>query len=243
MKNVTLVLAFLIAITTNAQSWGVKKVKGEGEVISETRITDVYDKISVAGAFEVELFEAEEGKVAITAEENLIKYIVTENRGDKLVIKVEDGYSLYPSRRQKIQIAVPFKDLDAVSISGSGTVYTKDDSIITSNDLFTAVLGSGNLKLDVKCDNVRGKIAGSGDLNLKGEAQDFDYEVAGSGDLNSYALKAQDVTVKVVGSGNADVYCDGSLTVKIVGSGNVNYKGNPQKEDTKTIGSGRITRS
>lgn len=242
MRRLTLILAFLITVTTNAQSWGFKKVKGEGSLISETRITDAYDKISVAGAFNVELFTGEEGKVTINAEENLVKHILTENRGGKLIIKVQDGYSLYPSNKKKIYITVPFKDIESVSLSGSGTIYTKENEVIHSDTFFTAIAGSGDLKLDVNCEKLRGKIAGSGDLNLKGKASSFEYEVAGSGDLNSYDLKVQDVTLKVVGSGNANVYCDGNLTVKVIGSGDVSYKGNPQKEDTKIIGSGKITR-
>lgn len=239
MKKLIVISALLTVVLTHGQSWGFKKIKGEGEVKSEVRITDTYDKISIAGAFNVQLRLGEEGKVTIKAEENLIKHIVTENRGNKLVVKAEDGYSLLPSKGN-IEVVVPFKDLESVSLSGSGRIKIKEDDSIKANRFTAAVSGSGSIFLNVESAILKGKIAGSGSLNLSGTTTDLDYEVVGSGTLKAYLLKSKNVTVKLVGSGRTEVHCEGVLNAKLIGSGTINYKGEPEKEDVTTVGSGRV---
>lgn len=242
MRVLTLILSIVAVVSANAQSWGWKKVKGNGDIKKEVRITEAYDKISVAGALDVQLFAGEEGKVTIEAEENLIQYIVTENKGDKLVIKVEDGYSIYPSRGKKIHITVPYKDIEGVFLAGSGDVNIRENDVINAKKFVASVAGSGDVNLAVNSDAVNATIAGSGDVKLSGNTSTFSCKIAGSGDIYAYDLKSEDVDVNVAGSGDAKVHCDGFLKVKIVGSGDVTYKGTPQKEESKTIGSGNITR-
>ena len=85
-KSVLLMATLLLATVSHAQWWG-KKVKGNGNMTTETRTTGDYDRISCAGSFDYILVAGEEGKIKIEGEENLLEYIVTEVKGDKLVIK------------------------------------------------------------------------------------------------------------------------------------------------------------
>lgn len=238
----TLCLAFfLTTASVNAQWWGSEKVKGNGNMVTKERKTGDYDAISVAGSFDVELVSGREGNITISAEENLIKHIETEVKGDVIKIRIEKGYSLRPSRGKKILITVPFKDISKVSLAGSGDVFTKNSSI-KANSFKASLAGSGDIVLDVDATTVEGSLAGSGDISLKGSATDFECRVAGSGDIHAYDLKARNVEVSISGSGDVQVHCDGSLKGRISGSGGIKYKGSPDKEDTKVSGSGSISK-
>ncbi len=235
------ILILVISLTTsiNAQ-WGGKKIKGNGNITTEERKTQDYDEISVAGFFDVELISGAEGNISVEAEENLIDYIVTEVKGDRLVIKTKNGYSLKTSMNKSILITVPFKDIDKVSLSGSGDVITKDK--ISSSNFSTNLSGSGDVNLDIDANSVTANVSGSGDIRLYGNASSFHCNVTGSGDIHAYELKAEDVDASVTGSGDVRVYCDGILKANIVGSGDVKYQGNPTKEISKVVGSGDVSK-
>ncbi len=239
MKNTILTaLAFFLCISANAQWWS-KGVKGNGKVITETRTTSDYDGIRCAGSMDYILVAGDEGKITIEGEENLLKHIVTEVKKGQLVVKVEKGVNLKPSWKKGIKVTIPFKDIDKVSLAGSGDLWNEDK--IMASDLDVSLAGSGDITLDIESNRVKGSIAGSGDLTLKGNTNDLEASVAGSGDIHGFDLNANNADVSVAGSGDIKVTSKKSIKARVAGSGDIVYRGNPEREDTKVSGSGSIS--
>ena len=237
-KSILLLTAILCVTAAQAQWWG-KKVKGNGNMKTETRQTGDYDQIKCGGSMDFILVAGEEGKITIEGEENLLEYIVTEVKGDKLVVKVENGVSLKPSWNKTIKITIPFRDISAVSLAGSGDLWNEDK--ITASNLDVSLAGSGDIVLNIEATSVEGSVAGSGDLTLKGKTNDLEAKVAGSGDFHGFGLDANNTVVSVAGSGDAEVVSNKTLKARVAGSGDISYKGDPDKEDTKVSGSGSIS--
>ena len=234
--------AFLVSFIANAQwsSDDKNKVKGNGNIVTQTRNTGDYDAIKVGGSFDVNLVAGKEGKIIIKGEENLLSNIKIEVEDNALKIYVEKGISIRPSSGHKIEITVPFEKISALSLSGSGDIQTKDK--IKSDTFSAKMAGSGNFKLDVDSNTFDLSLSGSGDVILKGSADKFTTKLAGSGNVNASDLKSKNVEANVSGSGNSIVNCEGSLTARVAGSGNIKYFGNPEKRDVKVSGSGNITK-
>ncbi|WP_224484378.1 head GIN domain-containing protein [Robertkochia aurantiaca] len=241
MKKVIFLTAMLITTLTQAQWWGNDTVKGNGEMTKEVRETSDYDEINVAGSFDVLLTSGSEGKIEVEAEANLMEYIIVETNGSKLKIKTEDGYNLRPSNGNSIVIRVPVEEIEELNLAGSGDV--RSEITLKASEFETSLAGSGNISLDLEVSELHANIAGSGDIILSGSSDDFDCNIAGSGDIDAFDLKSRDVTVSIAGSGDANVYCDGILKASIVGSGDVNYKGNPTKEESRSMGSGDVSKA
>ncbi|MDX1754065.1 Putative auto-transporter adhesin, head GIN domain [Salinimicrobium sediminis] len=238
----TLLLTFISITASQAQWWqGTKEINGNGNVITQTRNVSDYDAVDLTGSMDVILIKGREGNIKVEAEENLQQHITTEVSGGKLKISVEKGYSLNPSRNSDIIITVPFTDLDAVSLTGSGDIRSSD--MITTKDFSLSVTGSGNIKLPVQAENTSASITGSGDIDLKGSSTEFNCKVTGSGDISAFDFKAQHVRVTVTGSGDVQVYASESLKASTPGSGDIEYRGNPKKEDFRTMGSGSISKN
>ncbi len=240
MKTTILTLTTLLFLNLSySQSWGNgEKIKGNGKVTTITRTTTDYDGISCAGSFDYILVAGIEGKITIEGEENLLKYIVTEVKDNKLIVKTEKHINLRPSLNKTIKITIPFKDIDNVSLAGSGDLTNTGP--ITATDLKVSLAGSGDMVLTIETTSVKGSIAGSGDLTLKGNTNNLEANVAGSGDFHGFNLQANNTDVSIAGSGNAEVVSKESLKARIAGSGDIEYKGNPKKEDSKVAGSGSI---
>jgi len=228
----------LTVITAQAQWWGsTDRIRGNSNVVTETRNVGSFDQVGVGGSFDVILEAGKEGEITVRAESNLMEYIITETRGTKLIIKIKDNTNF--KTNDKIIVTVPFEDIDAVSLGGSGDVVSR--SVIRADRFKASLAGSGDMNLEVQATTVKSSLAGSGDLNLRGTTQDIEISMAGSGDIDASDLKARNAEVSMSGSGDIKLTCDGGeLKARISGSGDIRYKGTPSREDIKVAGSGSV---
>ncbi|MGB5387017.1 head GIN domain-containing protein [Eudoraea sp.] len=240
-KLITLGIALCIVAVTNAQ-WG-KKIKGNGNIVTVERSTEEYDAIAVAGWFDVILVDGQEGKLSIKGEENLLEHIKTEVKEGKLVIKVKKGFNLQPSSWKKdggIYVTVPVESVNEVSLSGSGDIVGK--KTISASEFSTNMSGSGDITLDLESKTVSASMSGSGDINLSGTTEVFDVQISGSGDIEAYDLIADNVDARISGSADIKVTANKMLKARVSGSGDIHYRGDATKIDTKSSGSGDVTK-
>lgn len=232
--------ALLLAGNVNAQ-WG-KKIKGSGNVVTEERSVGSYDGVALSGSFDVELVAGSEGRITLKGDDNLLEHLVTEVKSGTLHIKPEKGYNLEPSswKGGGILVTVPVETIQEVSMSGSGDIVGK--TRLKSESLRASMSGSGDMSLEVEAGQVEVALSGSGDINLSGSADRAEIRVSGSGDVKAYELQAREVEAVVAGSADIRVTATESLMARVSGSGDIHYRGNPTKLDTKTSGSGDVTR-
>ncbi len=243
MKNTILIgiLCLLTACNLNGQ-WG-KRIKGNGNTVTETRNVGDYDGVSLSGWFDVELVSGSEGEITLKGEENLLEHLVTEvDRDGTLKIRTERGYNLQPSswRGGGILITVPVESVSEVTLSGSGDIVGK--TRLSSSSFRTTMSGSGDITLEVDTGQLDATLSGSGDITLNGKADKFEVRVSGSGDIRAFDLDAREVDAVVSGSADIRVSASESLTARVSGSGDIHYRGNPDHLDTKTSGSGDVVK-
>ncbi|WP_299108737.1 head GIN domain-containing protein [uncultured Tenacibaculum sp.] len=235
-KQLLTLILVATTITMNSQSWwSSKKVKGNGKVTTETRTIDEFDKVSIGGSFDVELIAGKEGKITIEGEENVIPYIETEVKGNKLKIQFKQNTNVRTTRR--LLVTVPFEDIESISLGGSGNVTV--NKVIKANEVALNLGGSGNIIAEVSADQTKASIGGSGNIKLKGRSNNFKCSIAGSGSVKAYGLETENLKASIAGSGSVQTTVNTKIKASIVGSGSVYYKGNP-KVDTSTIGSGDV---
>ncbi len=236
MKKLAIII-ILLAFTANVNAqWYGKKIKGNGNVVTKTRNVSEYDQIAVAGSFDVKLLAGKEGKLTIKGEENLLEYLITEVKDGKLKIKWEKGVNINTTK--ELLVTVPFEDIEAVSLAGSGDVFSEDT--IKTDNLKVALAGSGDMKLNIKASSISSALSGSGDIKLMGSSENLKCVIAGSGDIDGYELTSNNVEVSIAGSGDINVNAKENLKARISGSGDVYYKGNP-RQDVKVSGSGSVS--
>lgn len=240
MKTIlkTIICATLVFSATKSQAqWGQNKVVGNGNVTTKTVSTANYDEIKLVGSMDVHLVSGNEGTISVTTDDNLHEYVKIEVKGTELIIKTEKNY--YLKTKNGIHVTVPFKDLSEISLTGSGDIDTKD--AIKAEMLEVNITGSGDVKLMIDATTVEAQVTGSGDITLEGKTENLKVTVTGSGDFRGFDLESNNTEVKVNGSGDARVVANQSLNARVSGSGDITYKGNPERSDTKTSGSGDIS--
>jgi hypothetical protein len=206
---------------------------------TDKRTLPPFTEISLKINGDIHLTQGDDQSVEIKAKSSTINKLITEVKDRKLVIRFSTTDSWFKSWNPgKVDIYITIPQIDALSVSGSGSILSDDE--ITSRILDLAVSGSGDIKLtDLSAEKVSAAISGSGDIYLEGSdtADALDAAISGSGDIKASELKAKNVNVKISGSGDCDVYATDQLKVRVIGSGTVRYDGNPQI-DSNISGSG-----
>lgn len=211
-------------------------ISGNGNVITKNIETENYDAIQVEGSMDVELVNGTEGNIEITAEENIIDYIVITVKDNTLIIDTKDGVGFSTSKG--IKVKVPFEELSRVTLNGSGDIETS--GTIHSDNFKVELEGSGDITLDLNTRSSEVSLDGSGDITLTGKTYNLVCVLDGSGDIDTQSLKAQNVTATLDGSGDIGVYAGKSISATLDGSGDITYEGNPDKVNVSESGSGDI---
>ena len=235
MKKLFVFLFVTFVVFSSCRFVTGERIRGNGNVRTETRSPGNFKSVSSHGSFDVFVSTGEQA-VRIEAEENLLPYIETYVEGYTLHVGTKDNYWLRPGRKVKIFVSSP--GYESIRSYGSGDIIG-ESKITNSSKLELGVNGSANIKMDINAPEINTETNGSGDIFLKGETKSFEGEIHGSGNIKALDLRSNDATIKIYGSGDADVFVNGKLDVHVAGSGDVNYKGNAQISSS-IAGSGRV---
>jgi hypothetical protein len=229
--------ASLVAIS----SFSFAKVSIAKALSTEDRHLSGFNAVSVAGSFDVYITQGSTESVKVEAASDVIDRIVTEVEGGvlKIYIKNNNGFN-WNWGKKKMIVYVSIKNVNAVSLAGSGDVYFKNG--LRAPSLKLKLTGSGDLtgKVDVK--SLESSISGSGDITVSGRAENSSVSVVGSGDFTGQNLTTTNTTVKVAGSGDARVNAADKIEASVVGSGDVHYTGAAKNISSSKAGSGSVSR-
>ncbi|HDL02182.1 MAG TPA: DUF2807 domain-containing protein [candidate division Zixibacteria bacterium] len=179
MKKILMLLVMLSFVTisyVDGFSLFNKGIKGSGDLQTETRDVDNFERIKIAGSFDVFITVGKKQSVEIRFDDNLLDNIETEVHGKTLVL---DSHKSYSSKRNcKIEITVP--KLESVKLSGSGDIIIYE----LDNDFFEYELsGSGDLSAEGKVKDLEIYLSGSGDIFYYGTPKKIDTKITGSGSI------------------------------------------------------------
>ena len=221
-------LMLAASLTASAQSGEARSVSG-------------FNAISSSGSFDVHVKIDGTESLKIDASEAVIAKIETVVEDGKLKIRWKERNNWNDNDYGKINIYVEAKSLNSLANSGSGS--TDVDGVVSGDRVNIILSGSGNIKTSVKAGELRIAISGSGSMRIDGSADEAKLSVVGSGELKGKELKAGTVSANIAGSGSAYIYAEKSVSGRIAGSGNLVYSGNASVADSRTAGSGRISKA
>jgi Putative auto-transporter adhesin, head GIN domain len=218
---------------------GCTALRGSGQVVTEDRPVSDVGTVQLSGIGRLEVTQGSPAKLTVETDDNLMQYVSTEVKGDRLIISVKSfGLPIAliePSTTiiYRLQVSEP----RALQLSGSGEIVANGLDVST---LDVDISGSGKAELsDLKADAFNYGLSGSGKADVSGEVDREGVNVSGSGRLTAGELKASSVSVSISGSGDATVWAVDTLDVKVSGSGSVKYYGSPSVNQ-QVSGSGRL---
>lgn len=199
-------------------------LRGSGNLVREERAVSGFSEIDLAGQGNliIELGQAE--SLVIEAEDNFLPYIITEVRGQTLVIRQRDNTNFLP--KESINLYLTVESLEGINISGLGDVHAP---VLTADAFSIAISGGGNLNLEgLEAGELVVAISGLGDVNIgSGTVGSQEITISGGGNYQGERLESRNAGVNISGLGNVYLWASENLSVTISGGGSVHYLGSP----------------
>ncbi len=233
MKNIFLSIVAIIAFGSCGYR---EKVQGNGNTITESRTVNSFKGIQLSGSMNVHLIKGADRAVTIEGEENILPYVETFVNDGKLIVKYRDNVNI--NTREDVVVNVTVSELEEIEVTGSGDI-TGENKFSNNDEIKVEVTGSGNIKLELDAPAVEASITGSGDIDLSGNTKNIKCSTTGSGEIDASELKAENATVRTLGSGSIRVFASVKLDATINGSGDIAYKGGGSVS-SKINGSGTV---
>lgn len=191
---------FIILVTGASLALGACTI-GSGDLVSESRQVDGFDRVVLAATGDVEIRLTGTESVEIEGEDNILPMLTTDVVNGTLELGSDGTYSMTRS----VTYVITAARLSGVGISGSGDI---DASGVDAGAFDVSISGSGN-------------------VTASGSCETLDVTIGGSGDFDGSQLSCVTGSVTVSGSGEALVDVTDDLDVEISGSGDVEYLGDP----------------
>jgi len=214
--------------------WGTG-ISGNGNVVEETRDISGFIAVEVSTGIDVYLTQGDEFEVMVEADENLQDVILTELKGDRLVVRT-DHRNIRNAKSKKVHISLP--ELSELKISSAGDCVGQTP--FQCEDLRLSISSAGDLTLEVEADRIDLDISSSGDARISGSAAEFDASLSSAGDLNAFDLVAGIVDVSVSSAGNASVHATEEISMSASSAGNIYYRGDARVVHSNSSSAGNI---
>ncbi|MEP6594874.1 MAG: head GIN domain-containing protein [Ginsengibacter sp.] len=227
---------YLIFILSAFIFCSCNNINGSGNIKTENRNVEQFDGVQASGSMDIEVTDGEKLSVEVEADDNVLRYIVTEVSDGLLDVYFKSNTSF---NNVHAKIYVTALGLKRLFVKGSGSIISRN-KIQNTSSVSTRISGSGDINATVDAPDVRAEISGSGNLSLQGRCKNFEGSISGSGDLKCGDLLSENADVSIFGSGNGHVYASVRLKASTTGSGDIYYRGNPSSPETSKTGSGNI---
>jgi hypothetical protein len=174
--------------------------------------------------------------VKIEADENLLEYIDTEVKDQKL--KISDKERL--KSKNTIKIFITYNYLKGINSGGAANIVCGNS--LKSDHLQVSLSGAGLMDLKIEATSLDLNLSGAGLINLSGNVENQNLRISGAGNLDAFKLKSKDCDINLSGIGGAQIFVEDNLNAHLSGVGGIKYKGNPFNVNREVAGLGRINR-
>lgn len=226
------VVLCLMALLGNACAFQGKGIKGNGNLITQTRTVSDFSKLSVSSAFKVFVKQGSAAALSVEAEENLMDHIVTKVEGKTLRIYC-DGVSA----TKTMTIHLTFVNLDEIKLSGA--VGLESANALTFDKLSLNFSGATEANLDLSATDITGDASGASKLKLAGKTNSVFFELSGASEMDAEKLEVKTMELDASGASSAEVNVSEALNISASGASDIRYRGNAQVQ-SKSSGASSI---
>lgn len=218
-----LIIILAMFATGSFGCWNMPQDKSTGNYVKEERTISSFSKLDIGGAFKVYLYQGDQEKVVVEADDKEIKEIVTEVVGNELRIYTKPGWG---PRFHEMSVYVTFRNLDYIDLSGA--VEVAADKPLNFSELKMDISGAAEVNLEFKAEKYVAEFSGASEIHFRGSCKSGDLELSGASEFDAEGMEFQDLNIEVSGASEAKVFATGNLYIDASGASSIRYKGNPK---------------
>ena len=219
-------------------------ISGSGPIVTQTFDLASFDEIASETVIDVEVVQGDSQKVVAEGNENMMEFIELKVINNKLHVDLRSG--CYNHFEMKVYVTMP--TIREVELESTGNVYLSEFTNLKSLNLYLSSTGNinfdglteienklnvrnsstGNIFMNMNCDEVEVHATSTGNVTLKGSCNTQQVDLNGTGNYNGFELFSKECSVTTNGTGDAKVNVSDILNAKIRSIGSIYYKGDPK---------------
>jgi hypothetical protein len=230
----SLIVPTLFSCHIKADNW-FKSVSGNGNVTKETRKVESFDGIKASAGINVFLFQGDEEKVVVEADENLHDCIKTEVKGSTLHCYIDCNIHF----SKKMNVYVNYKMLNKINASSGSDV--SGETLLKTELLNIDVSSGADVKIEVDARTLYCDVSSGSDALIKGKAEHFQGSASSGADIKANELTVKTCDVSASSAGDIRITVTDRINANASSGGNITYYGNPEKESIDESSGGDVT--
>ncbi len=226
----------LTAQQNYGSGWGSReKVRGNGDVTTESRDVRSFDGITVCCNLKVEVRQGSQS-VKVEAESNILPYIKTNVIGGRLEVGFKDKVNIKSNEPIVVYVSVP--QLEYIGASSSGKIVSRD--AFTGEELEVDVSSAAYVEFDFSGDMVRLDASSGGKIELSGKGSRIKAGASSGGKVRAGKFIASRGRANASSGGGVTVHVTGELDANASSGGGVRYEGSPESVDANKSSGGSV---
>ena len=228
-KTFRLIILITLALIVLAGCYVVpsRKIRGgqSGTLFSETKTLDRYTKIDFEGGGKIVLVQGNSHSLRIEASQAVLRKIAVKQDGETLHVGFT-GRLWGVSATDELIFTFTFENLSEFVMAGGAKIQA---DALSGGKLELNLDGGFSVdlaSLDINILDV--SIKGGGMISADGKVNTQNVKIAGAGTYQMAEVESQDVSIKIEGAGNAEVWAKNMLNLELEGAYSVDYWGDPQ---------------
>ncbi|MRI00070.1 DUF2807 domain-containing protein [Kriegella sp. EG-1] len=203
--------------------------KGNGEVVTDYRkVTEDFTEISASEGLEVYVTQANEFKIKVEGDSNIIDLIGTDINNGKLRIHAIKNIG---RATKKVYVSLP--EISTLKTSSGAHVDAK--GLIKSNKLQIDSSSGSGIAVEVITDNLDIDASSGANITIKGKTQMLNVDGSSGANINTKDLTAKICDADASSGSNISVNVIKSLTADATSGGNIKYTGDPTVKKNKSV--------
>jgi len=230
---ITAFLAILFTACNYNVDLGGPSIKGDGNVVTETRNTNSnFTSVEASRAVEVEIEQSNERSIAVVADKNLQNHITTEVENG--VLKISTDANIKSAESRKVIVKMP--KIEALQTSSAAKIICKNT--IRSNDLSLSSSSASEIEVAFEGESLSAETSSAGNIRVSGKALKFESDSSSGSVINAEKLLANDINATASSGSGIDVYPLATLEARASSGAHITYHNQPKNNIEKKSSSG-----
>lgn len=214
------------------------EVKGNEEMITKEIRVSSFVRLHLLTSGIIEVFQADEEKVIIETDENLVHYFEVINSGRTLYVSSEG--KLNKPLFTKCRVSIFLRNINTIDISHEEATVICKEGIKSSFPISIKIREAHSVSLSVDSPGISLLHQAAGHVTLSGKCRQAAIKVQGEGDLDAAALEAEELQLKHLSGAEVKVHADKLIDINQLGDGPIYYSGPGVLRDISVRGEGIV---
>ena len=211
-------------------------VPGSGKIVSQELALQPFSEVSAQGNFTLYLQEGLQEEIRIEADDNLIEFLNTEIRDNKLLLEITRPMK----NPTQFDVFVTYVSLNQIKASSAVRVHTQ--GILSGESLGVEIKSGARTDITLNVSDLNLEVGSGANAVFSGQALDVSLTVRAGAVLQAVELLAKQMKIDASEGARAEVNVTELLSVNAKSGSHVFYKGNPRMDQLNLSSGAELSR-